>query len=268
MKQHGGLRARTDPTTSARWLRLSQKTFSPGDRAMRESSLTVTSFLFGPFGGIDAKTSAPVDLNALLSSSTNMISPSSPPFSGETLKPPSPGAKRPASAASASTICSGMESTGLYFDYDFVHSQPSSIPLSHRVLRALHSASPCLACTGPAPRCQSSSIFEQPGGLADEHYRLRVQWDASLRLGAHQLACRLRPCSLRPREQRPAHRPRIHLHRQPPTTLTMASSMRSTTLYLRKPIVTVAAGYKFNVVGFGWTNAVYLKMQQLLAAAK
>jgi alpha,alpha-trehalase len=27
----------------------------------------------------------------------------------------------------------------------------------------------------------------------------------------------------------------------------------------------VATGYKTNVVGFGWTNAAYLKMQQLLA---
>ena len=30
--------------------------------------------------------------------------------------------------------------------------------------------------------------------------------------------------------------------------------------------VKVAAGYKSNVVGFGWTNAVYLKLQDLLAA--
>jgi len=29
----------------------------------------------------------------------------------------------------------------------------------------------------------------------------------------------------------------------------------------------VAAGYKTNVVGFGWTNAVYLKMQDLLGPA-
>ena len=28
--------------------------------------------------------------------------------------------------------------------------------------------------------------------------------------------------------------------------------------------VQVSAGYKANVIGFGWTNAVYLKMQQFL----
>jgi alpha,alpha-trehalase len=30
--------------------------------------------------------------------------------------------------------------------------------------------------------------------------------------------------------------------------------------------IKVAAGYKANVVGFGWTNGVYLKMQDLIAA--
>jgi alpha,alpha-trehalase len=30
--------------------------------------------------------------------------------------------------------------------------------------------------------------------------------------------------------------------------------------------VQVAAGYKSNVVGFGWTNAVYLKMGDLVGA--
>jgi alpha,alpha-trehalase len=29
--------------------------------------------------------------------------------------------------------------------------------------------------------------------------------------------------------------------------------------------VKVATGYKSNVVGFGWTNAVYLKLQDLIA---
>ena len=28
--------------------------------------------------------------------------------------------------------------------------------------------------------------------------------------------------------------------------------------------IAVAAGYKSNVIGFGWTNGVYLKMQRLL----
>ena len=30
--------------------------------------------------------------------------------------------------------------------------------------------------------------------------------------------------------------------------------------------IKVAAGYKSNVVGFGWTNAVYLKLQDLITA--
>ena len=30
--------------------------------------------------------------------------------------------------------------------------------------------------------------------------------------------------------------------------------------------VDVATGYKMNVVGFGWTNAVYLKMQEVIAS--
>jgi len=29
--------------------------------------------------------------------------------------------------------------------------------------------------------------------------------------------------------------------------------------------VQVSAGYKTNVIGFGWTNAVYLKMKQVIA---
>lgn len=30
--------------------------------------------------------------------------------------------------------------------------------------------------------------------------------------------------------------------------------------------VKITAGYKANVIGFGWTNGVYLKMEHLIAA--
>jgi alpha,alpha-trehalase len=30
--------------------------------------------------------------------------------------------------------------------------------------------------------------------------------------------------------------------------------------------VQVSTGYKTNVIGFGWTNAVYLKMREIMAA--
>jgi alpha,alpha-trehalase len=31
--------------------------------------------------------------------------------------------------------------------------------------------------------------------------------------------------------------------------------------------VQVSTGYKSNEIGFGWTNAVYLKMKQIIASA-
>ena len=107
------------------------------------------------------------------------------------------------------------------------------------------------------------SLFERPGGLATSNTNTGLQWDepygwaptnwiAVAGLEAYRIS---RRCS--------ADCDSILMRRSmrdlPPT----APSAKSTTWLKGNAQVNVSAGYTQNVIGFGWTNAVYLKLKEI-----
>jgi alpha,alpha-trehalase len=110
-------------------------------------------------------------------------------------------------------------------------------------------------------------LFEQPGGLAMSTTTSGVQWDAPFGWApVNWLAV-----SGFKRYGYTADAQRIAREF---TSTVAANYARDGTIREKYNVVSpeanvaVTTGYKSNVIGFGWTNAVYLKMQQLLAATK
>ena len=228
------------------------------DRAMRESGFD-TTFRFGPFSG-SADDFAPVCLNSLLFRYERDMAH----FAMLLGRKNEAVQWRARAKARRAAIDKYLwdDGAGLYFDYDFASRARSS----YHYLSTFY---PLWA--GAATHAQAAAVashlnlFEQPGGLALSDVRSGVQWDAPFgwapttwlavdgldRNGFHQDAARI-------------------AGRFNATVL--ENFLRDGTIREKYNVasgsanVQVAAGYKSNVVGFGWTNAVYLKLQDLLAA--
>jgi len=252
------------PATTAEGYALTEDFFS-GDRAMRESGFD-TTFRFGPFGGA-TQNFAPVDLNALLFKYEHDLA-----FITATIGETDAAVAWSEAAGERRERIDNLlwdESLGLYLDYDFIHSQPST----YRYLTAFYALWSGVASPAQAQRLVSNlPLFEQPGGLAmstppSSGQTSGVQWDypfgwaptnwlavAGLsRYGYNAQARRIASEFTSTVAINYAHDGTIR------EKYNVASPEAN---------VTVATGYKSNVIGFGWTNAIYLKMQQLLSITK
>jgi alpha,alpha-trehalase len=234
-----------------------------GDRAMRESGFD-TTFRVGPFGG-STHQYAPVDLNSLLYRYERDLHD----FAAQLGKPVD--AKRFADAADARRAAMNKylwrADQGMYMDYDFVTGKPSD----YHFVSTFY---PLWA--GAASKQQAESlrgklgIFERKGGLQMSDRVSGAQWDAPFgwaptnwlaidgldNYGFHADARRLAREFTGTIDRSLAHDGTIR------EKYNMVSGNAD---------VKISAGYKDNVIGFGWTNGVYLKLQQLLhepAAAK
>ena len=155
------------------------------------------------------------------------------------------------------------EKAGMYFDYDFLTGTKSS----YHYLSTFYPLWAGVASAAQASSVQSHlNIFEQPGGLQLSDVQSGVQWDAPFgwapttwlavsgldRSGFHDDAARI------------ARKFDAEI---------LENFLRDGTIREKYNVasgsanVQVAAGYKSNVVGFGWTNGVYLKLQDILSAA-
>jgi alpha,alpha-trehalase len=247
------------PATTAEGFSLTEG-FLSGDRAMRESGFD-TTFRFGPFGG-STQNFAPIDLNALLFKYEHDLA-----FITAVLGDTEAAVAWSEAAGERRERIDDLlwnESAGLYFDYDFVRSQPST----YRYLTAYYALWSGVASPAQAQRLAANlSLFEQPGGLAMSTTASGVQWDAPFGWApTNWLAVSgLTRYGYTTDAQRIAREF---------TSTVAANYARDGTIREKYNVVTpdadvtVAAGYKSNVVGFGWTNAVYAKTQQLLATSK
>jgi alpha,alpha-trehalase len=150
---------------------------------------------------------------------------------------------------------------GLYFDYNFVTGKRST----YKFVTTFY---PLWA--GEANEAQAVSldkklmVFEHTGGLATSDFDSGVQWDfpfgwapttwltvAGLdKYGYHHDATRLAE----------------EFSKTVLDNFEHDGTMREKyNVVDGSANVKVAAGYKSNVVGFGWTNAVYLEMQDVIA---
>jgi len=234
--------------------------FLSGDRAMRESGFD-TTFRFGPFGG-GTQNFAPICLNTLLFKYEHDLA-----FITATLGDTEAAvAWSEAAGVRRERIDNLMwdETAGLYFDYDFVNAKPST----YRYLTTYYALWSGVASPEQALRLATNlSLFEQPGGLVMSTTTSGMQWDAPFGWApTNWLAVSgLARYGYTTEAQRIARE----------FTSTVATNYANDGAIREKynvvspeANVAVSAGYKSNEIGFGWTNAVYFKMQQLLSAAK
>ncbi len=228
-----------------------------GDRAMRESGYD-PSFRFGPFSG-STHHNAPICLNSLLYKYERDLA-----WMAEKLGKQDEAKQWNAQADARKTAINKYlwnATDGMYYDYDYTKHEQSK----YRYLTTFY---PLWA--GLADEQQTKGVekalhwFEEPGGLAMSTLNSGTQWDlpygwappswiaiAGLwKVGDIPDARRLSENFSRTIRTNFDH---DHTIREKYDVVSGSSQLD------------VATGYKTNEVGFGWSNAAYLKMQQLLA---
>ncbi len=231
--------------------------FFRGDRAMRESGFD-TSFRFGPFSG-STDGFAPVCLNSLLYKyETDMQ------HFAELLHRPREAtlwSRRAATRKAAINRLLWHADSGMFYDYNYVAHTASA----YNYLSAFYPLWAGLATPQQAAAIEHHlGLFEHEGGLAMSDRNSATQWDLPYgwaptnwlavkgldTYGFHDDAGRIAQHFTRTIEENFA---RDHTIREKYNVVSGTANIQ------------VATGYKENVVGFGWTNAVYLCMQALLA---
>ncbi|WP_329741300.1 trehalase family glycosidase [Dyella sp. A6] len=227
-----------------------------GDRAMRESGFD-TDFHFGPFGG-STHHYAPVGLNSLLYRYARDLHD----FAVELGK--SADARRWAQAADARKAAIDkylwQPASGRYMDYDFVDHRPSGDPyLTMFYPLWAKAASPAQA----QALVRQLPLFEKRGGLAMSTRVTGAQWDAPFGWApTNWLATKgLANYGFDADARRIATKFTATIDRSFATDGTIREKYN---MVLGNADVKITAGYTQNVVGFGWTNGVYLKLHQLL----
>lgn len=229
------------------------------DRAMRESGFD-TSFRFGPFSG-STEDYAPVCLNSLLfkyeqdmAHFATLLGRKSEAVEWE---------KRASARHAAIDKYLWDAPSGTYMDYDYVAGKRSTY---HYVTMFY----PLWA--GAATPAQATAVrahldlFEQAGGLAESDVQSGVQWDAPFGWAPTTW---LAVAGL---EKSGFHDDAVRIAKKFDATI-LENWLRDGTIREKYNVasgsanVKVAAGYKSNVVGFGWTNAVYLKLHDVIASA-
>ena len=229
-----------------------------GDRAMRESGFD-TDFHFGPWGG-STHHYAGVGLNSLLYRYERDLE---------------AFAKELGNTADAARWARVAESRraaidkylwhpdqGRYMDYDFVAGKASTDPyltMFYPLWASAASKQQAMALT------KQLKLFEHRGGLAMSTRDTGAQWDApfgwaptnwiavkGLQDYGFDADARRISCAFTGTVDR---------------SLAKDGTIREKyNMVLGNADVKITAGYKTNVIGFGWTNGVYLKMRALIAA--
>jgi alpha,alpha-trehalase len=229
--------------------------FYQGDRAMRESGFD-TSDRFGPFSGATHHY-APVGLNSLLYRYERDMAH----FAHLLGKPEDAQRwdKRANARADAMQRYLWRPKDGIFADYDFVHARTSD----YAFITSLYPLWAGVATREEADQMEAKlSLFERPGGLSTSNTNTGLQWDepygwaptnwiavAGLdALGFHADAARIAQ----------------HFDATVDAGFAADGTIREKyNVEAGNAQVSVTTGYQQNVVGFGWTNAVYLKLLEI-----
>jgi alpha,alpha-trehalase len=230
--------------------------FYTGDRAMRESGFD-SSDRFGPFSGATHHY-APVCLNSLLYRYERDMA-----HLAHLLGKPQDALhwdRRANARAAAMARYLWQSKQGIFADFDFVRNKPSTYAY-------LTSFYPLWA--GVATREQANAteqklnVFERPGGLSMSTNNSGLQWDE--------------PCGWAPNNWIAVaglgvmgfHADAVRVAQHFDATVD-AGFAADGTIREKYNVVTgnaevkVTGGYTQNVIGFGWTNAVYLKFREIV----
>jgi alpha,alpha-trehalase len=232
------------------------KDFYLGDRAMRESGFD-PSFRFGPFDGATHHY-APVCLNSLLYRYERDLQ-----HLALLLGKPTEST-RWARRAKARNIAIHRylwrPQQGVFADYDFVRHKSSD----YAYISSLY---PLWA--GVASREESQQVvaklnlFERSGGLSMSNTKSGMQWDEPFGWAPTNWigVAGLVSAGFREDAKRLAAKWDATVDQGFANDKTIREKYN---VVSGNADVQVSAGYKANVIGFGWTNAVYLKMKEVM----
>jgi alpha,alpha-trehalase len=251
---------RTSPVCATAWVNGYRLTadYYHGDRAMRESGFDI-NFHFGPFGGSTHHYAA-VGLNGLLYRYELDLAR----FARQLGK--TTDAERWTQMASTRKEAIDRylwrSERSLYADFDFVAGRPSAFPYIttyYPLWAGAASASQAAAVRGKL------TLFERRGGLSMDDRPSGAQWDEPFGWApTNWLAvCGLEAYGFSADAERIAEKFTATIDRSYATDGTIREKYN---MVLGNADVKVTAGYTQNVVGFGWSNGVYLKMRELLSA--
>ena len=227
-----------------------------GDRSMRESGFDV-AFRFGPFGA-QTHHYAAVCLNSLLYKTETDLA-----TMADTLGRREDAARWRKLGEDRKAKMNQLfwnASKGLFFDYDFQTQKQSS----YTYVTTFYPMWAGLASPEQARAIEKNlQIFEQPGGLDMSPTESGGQWDHPYGWAPMQLVGieGLRRYGFNEDANRVAYK----------FLSTVAENFRRDgtirekyNVVTRSSETTVTAGYHMNIVGFGWTNGVFLELLQKL----
>jgi alpha,alpha-trehalase len=230
--------------------------FYSGDRAMRESGFD-TSFRFGPFSG-STDQYAPVCLNSLLYKYERDMA-----HLAMLLGRGSEAATWNKRAEARKTAINSLlwnPKTGMFYDYNFVEQRQSN----YNYATAFYPLWAGLATQEQAAALRLHlPLLERAGGLATSDFDSGTQWD--LPFGWAPTTWLTVKGLARYGFTSDATRIATNF-----SQTVLENFLRDGTIREKYNVVSgtanvdVATGYKSNVIGFGWTNGVYLQMQLLL----
>ena len=230
--------------------------FYLGDRAMRESGFDV-NFHFGPFAGATHRY-APVCLNSLLYAYERDLAG----FAQRLGKADDAARFGRAAAARRSAIDRYLwrPQAGMYADYDFVagrHADDPYVTTLYPLWAGAASPEQAAALHGKL------ALFEREGGIAMSRDRSGAQWDAPFGWAPVNwlVASGLDRYGFRDDARRIARAFTATIDRALAHDGTIREKYNMDT---GDADVQVTVGYADNVVGFGWSNGAWLKLQELL----
>ena len=232
------------------------KDFYLGDRAMRESGFD-PSFRFGPFDG-STHHYAPVCLNSLLYRYERDMQ-----HLALLLGKPTEATHWETRAKARNIAIHRYlwrPSQGVFADYDFVHGRSSD----YAYISSLYPLWAGVASREEARQIVAKlNLFERPGGLSMSTTNSGMQWDEPFGWAPTNWisVAGLVAEGYRDDAKRLAGKWDATVDQGFANDGTIREKYN---VVSGNANVQVSAGYKQNVIGFGWTNAVYLKMKQTI----
>ena len=228
------------------------------DRAMRESGFDI-SFRFGPYGA-ETDHFAPVCLNSLLYKQEMDIAA----MWGSLGNARQEAHFRAAAAARKKQIQKYLwdEQRGMFFDYNFATHQRST----YDYLTTFYPLWAGLATREQARAVDANlKLFEQPGGLTMSRNDSGVQWDYPYEWAPTILIAveGLRRYGFNDDANRISYKFLSTVAENFRRDGTIREKYNAVT---RSSEANVTAGYQQNVIGFGWTNGVFLSLLHALPA--
>jgi alpha,alpha-trehalase len=230
-----------------------------GDRAMRESGYDI-SFRFGPYGAATHHF-APVCLNSLLYKSEEDLAHMSELLGRK--KDADDWHKRAAERKELVQQYLWDEKAGLFFDFDFESQVQSSYPYVTTFLPMWSG----LATPQQARAIMKNiGIFERPGGLVMSPHETGGQWDYPYAWAPNQLLADegIRRYGFNDAADRVSYEFLSNVAENFRRDGTIREKYNAAT---RSSETQVTAGYNINIVGFGWTNGVFLVLVHELPEA-